>query len=110
MSRTHWHLFTDTASFLFVTLANVAIIQLVTKLWFPNFFFSGFSPFPPRTSPLGLFWAGADTEGVLLSSRQTDGQVEAQLKTLGSRHVRNKTVHTASAILSSAHISFIFTK
>ena len=33
--------------------------------------------------------AVADKEGVLLSSRQTDRQVEAQLKTLVPRHVRN---------------------
>ena len=39
-----------------------------------------------------------------------DGQVVAQLKNLGSRHVRNKTVQTVNAISSSAHISLIFTK
>ena len=59
----------------------------------------------PTQNPTEVFWAGADKLGVLLYSRQADRQVEAQLKTLGSRHVRYKTVQTVNAIWSSAHIT-----
>ena len=72
-------------------LPIVLLIQLVPKL---RFFFCGF----PTQNPTEVFWAGADKLGVLLYSRQADRQVEAQLKTLGSRHVRYKTVQTANAI------------
>ena len=72
-------------------LPIVLLIQLVPML---RFFFCGF----PNQNPTEVFWAGADKLGVLLYSRQADRQVEAQLKTLGSRHVRYKTVQTVNAI------------
>ena len=84
------------SQFLFLLLPIVLLIQLAPKL---RFFFCGF----PTQNPTEVFWAGADKLGVLLYSRQADRQVEAQLKTLGSRHVRYKTVQTVSAIWSSAH-------
>ena len=59
-----------------------------------------------------MLQAVADKEGVLLSSRETDRQVVAQLKTLVLRHVRNMnyTDVACHAMLSSAHESLIFTK